>query len=159
MSREERTVHINLNAQCTFNGNYRKALARFLGVKKPKGYQWHTCHLCDNNSKSGSPCTNPLHLYYGTPQENEADKSPKARKASAKNMTSIVTCPHCGKTCNKMNAIRYHFDNCKQNPKRDPCQADWGEAMRRTVTCPHCGKTCNKPNAIRWHFDNCKEKR
>ena len=24
-----------------------------------------------------------------------------------------VTCPHCGKTTNKMNAVRWHFDNCK----------------------------------------------
>lgn len=28
-----------------------------------------------------------------------------------------VTCPHCGKTMDKSNASRYHFDNCKERKK------------------------------------------
>jgi len=27
-----------------------------------------------------------------------------------------VECPHCGKSCDKLNAKKWHFDNCKKNP-------------------------------------------
>lgn len=29
-----------------------------------------------------------------------------------------ITCPHCGKTGNKPTMMRWHFDNCKQNPNK-----------------------------------------
>jgi hypothetical protein len=29
---------------------------------------------------------------------------------------SLVICPHCGKECNQINAIRHHLDRCKSNP-------------------------------------------
>ena len=99
----------------------------------PPPFQKALCrHLCDNDSmaRNGFVCT--LHTTWGTRSENCQDKSPESRtkgpRISGKIVGKIVanrpdhpnkvevTCPHCGKTTNKMNAVRWHFDNCKLKP-------------------------------------------
>lgn len=48
-------------------------------------------------------------------------QKPFARKQAAKNNTTTLTCPHCGKETNIGNAKRWHFDNCgrKRSFSRD----------------------------------------
>ena len=48
------------------------ALELSSGVRRPPGM--HCCHHCDN-----PPCCNPAHLYYGTPEQNQADMVNRAR--------------------------------------------------------------------------------
>lgn len=57
-------------------------------------------------------------------------------------------CVYCGfETKIKTNIIRYHNDNCKENPNR----------KREIIKCPHCDVTSiNKANMTRYHFTNCK---
>lgn len=43
----------------------------------------HICHLCECDSGRGW-CTNPLHMYIGTAEENCADKSDDAKSAGGK---------------------------------------------------------------------------
>lgn len=45
---------------------------------------------------------------------------------------------------------RWHFDNCKENPK------NLKQFKYEKVICPHCGKAGSGPNMKRYHFDNCK---
>ncbi|NBR61182.1 MAG: hypothetical protein EBT86_05960 [Actinobacteria bacterium] len=52
------------------NSTYSKALlAEHTGTTIPKGYMILVCHAC-NNAK----CSNPKHLYWGTPSENRMDR-------------------------------------------------------------------------------------
>ena len=41
---------------------------------------------------------------------------PPKPPAHIRNNSSVVVCPHCGKSTNIGNAKRWHFDNCKLNP-------------------------------------------
>jgi hypothetical protein len=81
-------------------------------------------HLCKNDSyvykrENGFICV--LHTTWGTIEENCADKSPQAKAAGGKiggsnpnNPQKLqVTCPHCGKTGQKMNMMQWHFDRCR----------------------------------------------
>ena len=101
-------------------------------------------HLCKNDSMApnGFICT--LHTTWGTVQENTMDQSPETRErmralGRIRGRTNVesgqfrkaalignnspnnpyklrVTCPHCGKTGNKVNMLRWHLDNCKYKP-------------------------------------------
>ena len=59
-----------------------------------------------------------------------------------------LTCPHCKKETNEINARRWHFDNCKLVKSRDDLKLE----------CPHCGKKAAPGNAKKYHFENCKKK-
>lgn len=71
-SRDERTSHLTLEESCIEIGGihkeYRGMLAHFLRTTIPRGRWIQLCHAC-NNSK----CSNPKHLYWGTPKENYDD--------------------------------------------------------------------------------------
>lgn len=90
LSREERTSHIDLNAPCNcWEGassygkrRARKSLFRFLGLQGTHTRRTECCHLCPNDSKSGTVCMNPLHLYLGTPFENHMDIPEAVRQNS-----------------------------------------------------------------------------
>lgn len=82
-----RTAHIDLSTPCTFHmkddgtpksinaqkQRAKKNLEEHVGMAKPFGAKWHVAHLCEHGSNSATICTNPLHLYFGTPKENHAD--------------------------------------------------------------------------------------
>jgi len=83
-------------------------------------------HLCKNDSTAPNGFTCTRHTVWGTYQENQMDKSPENRKASAsaggkagasagaKAANAIErTCSHCGKTMKGRNYFRWHGDNCK----------------------------------------------
>lgn len=69
----ERTTHINLEVSCReIGGNstsFKGLLSHFLNTTIPKGNKILLCHKCHNHK-----CSNPYHLYYGTPKENIKDQ-------------------------------------------------------------------------------------
>jgi len=71
-SKQDRQKHINLVENCVIRGgnstNHKGVLAQFLDTTIPYGSKIMLCHAC-NNSK----CSNPKHLYWGTPKENVED--------------------------------------------------------------------------------------
>lgn len=69
-------------------------------------------------------------------------------KASARASVKGI-CPHCGTEGQKFGMVRYHFDNCKQNPK-------YIQKPKKEYECPHCGKVGHSQSMFRWHFDKCK---
>lgn len=69
---EERQSHLRLVDPCIeIGGNsprFRGLLAHFVKTTIPKGQRIHLCHACNNGK-----CSNPVHLYWGTPKENYYD--------------------------------------------------------------------------------------
>ena len=69
----ERTKHLDLNTECReIGGNstaFKGLLSHELGVTIPKSSKILLCHKCHNGK-----CSNPKHLYYGTPKENLQDQ-------------------------------------------------------------------------------------
>jgi hypothetical protein len=69
-SREERTIHIDLQSECIERGGnstvHRGVLAQYLNTDFPSKID--LCHACGNDK-----CSNPKHLYWGTRAENVAD--------------------------------------------------------------------------------------
>ena len=68
-----RQEHLNLDEPCIERGGgstlCKGMLAHLLETTIPKGHMILVCHAC-NNAK----CSNPEHLYWGTPSENRMDR-------------------------------------------------------------------------------------
>lgn len=61
-----------------------------------------------------------------------------------------ITCPHCNKTGQYKNMMRWHMDRCKNNPKRS-------EDLIKEITCEYCHYTSiQSPNFYRYHGSHCK---
>lgn len=71
-SQRDRQSHFNLTENCIEIGGdsreYRGLLAFYLKTTIPKGMKVHLCHACHN-----ARCSNPRHLYWGSPKENLKD--------------------------------------------------------------------------------------
>ena len=71
-SREERRSHIDLSDPCLEVGcnsqESRALMCLVLNVSAPKAIKVHLCHACNNPA-----CSNPNHLYWGTPSDNSRD--------------------------------------------------------------------------------------
>ena len=69
-SREERTMHLDLNSKCIERGGnstvHRGVLAEYLNTNFASKVD--LCHACGNGE-----CSNPKHLYWGTRYENIQD--------------------------------------------------------------------------------------
>ena len=69
----ERTSHLDLETECReIGGNstaFKGLLSHILDVTIPDTYNALLCHKCHNGK-----CSNPKHLYYGTPKENINDQ-------------------------------------------------------------------------------------
>lgn len=74
LSKQDRQKHLMLEAGCielgTNSGHCRALLAHYLGTTCPKGQLVYMCHACNNEK-----CSNPKHLYWGTPGENIQDRN------------------------------------------------------------------------------------
>lgn len=72
LSREERRKHLSLEEPCIEIGSdsrsFRGLLAHYLGTTIGGGNRVHLCHGCNNGK-----CSNPVHLYWGTPTDNVQD--------------------------------------------------------------------------------------
>ena len=70
--KEERQAHLKLDEPCIERGGqsmYLKGLlAHMRDTTIPSGKKIHVCHACHN-----AGCSNPDHLYWGTPSENRYD--------------------------------------------------------------------------------------
>lgn len=71
--RSERQAHLNLRTRCIEVGGdskqFRGLLAHTLQTTIPQGVTIYLCHACGNGR-----CSNPNHLYWGTPSENNLDQ-------------------------------------------------------------------------------------
>lgn len=72
LPQSERQSHLKLHQPCVERGGqsmYLKGLlAYILNTTIPSGKKIYVCHACHN-----SKCSNPYHLYWGTPSENNID--------------------------------------------------------------------------------------
>jgi hypothetical protein len=72
LEQDERQKHLKLDEPCIERGGqsmYCKGLlAHIHDTTIPAGKKIHVCHACHN-----AKCTNPNHLYWGTPSENRLD--------------------------------------------------------------------------------------
>ena len=70
--KDERQAHLKLDEPCIERGGqsmYLKGLlAHLRDTTIPKGHLAHVCHACHN-----AACSNPNHLYWGTPVDNRQD--------------------------------------------------------------------------------------
>lgn len=77
LPRVERRAHIDLSQLCVemcdggTNVHHvsRGVLAFFLGTTVPYGRDIYLCHACNNKK-----CSEPRHLYWGTPKDNTLDQ-------------------------------------------------------------------------------------
>ena len=76
-TREARREHLRLNEDCIEIGGdsrtCRNLLAHYLHTTVG-GYKTYVCHACYN-----AKCSNPCHLYWGTPEDNVLDTKESGR--------------------------------------------------------------------------------
>ena len=120
---------LNRDGSYSKRGNaYRKMYKALEEREGPRPFQKAVCrHLCENDSQAhkrenGFVCT--AHTTWGTYSENNMDRSPEDRAKGAAIVNARpdspnkveVTCPHCGKTGQKLVMAQWHFDNCRHKP-------------------------------------------
>ena len=76
---------------------------------------------------------------------------PSKPKSHIKLNNSTLECPHCKKSGQYRNMMRWHFNRCKLNPNRIT------DTDHLEVCCVHCKTLSNtSPNFFKYHGNNCK---
>ena len=100
----ERRDHCNLQSPCQLGtkdrARTRKTLMKYLGLTKVDVKGMDCCHLCPSDTNHGA-CTNPKHLYFGTPRENKWDFhyghfNHHNSIVRERNLSIEPFCPKCG---------------------------------------------------------------
>jgi len=79
-------------------------------------------------------------------------KMSETRQGKSISPTYSITCPHCNKTGDKRNMIRWHFDNCLLNPNSNNIKRCFEKKQ-----CPYCLNFHTPQNLAQYHFDFCKK--
>ncbi|UNA01790.1 homing endonuclease [Vibrio phage PVA8] len=81
--------------------------ASFDDIKAPRGKNNGKMYITNgvDNKMITKDDVIPSGWRRGKTQKNKSDSSA---------MNQLATCPHCGKQTNKGNALRWHYDNCKE---------------------------------------------
>lgn len=84
--------------------------------------------------------------------EETRKKMSETRKGKPISPTYSITCPHCNKTGDKRNMVRWHFDNCLLNPTNQNKKRSFEKKQ-----CPYCLNFRSPQILAQSHFDFCKE--
>jgi len=84
--------------------------------------------------------------------EETRKKMSEYRKGKPISPTYSVACPHCDKTGDKRNMVRWHFDNCLLNSSNENKKRSFEKKQ-----CPYCLKFRTPQILAQSHFDFCKE--
>lgn len=109
--------------------------------------------LADGTHNFLGPALNNKRINDGS--HNFLDKQAARNRANSRVESGIhpfvekLTCPHCNLTGQKLNMLRYHFDNCKKSPNALP---------RPRLHCSHCDELYSPANFKNYHGDLCKKK-
>lgn len=135
-------------------------------VSDPNKTRFHFDNCLENpkNDKEKLKETRKLnHPNFG----KKFSKSLKNKISEAAKKRSKLKCPYCNKICDISNAKKWHFDNCKENPKNNKKEIEKKRKLnhpkynknQKIVKCPHCGKEGGNGAMMVWHFDKCKYKK
>ena len=106
---------------CGGEGGMRQARLALIERDGPRPPGMVCRHTCENDSMAPNGFVCLAHTEWNTYSQNLLDQDPIHRWKRAKKLSSQpdhnskvdVTCPHCGKSGQKLIMARWHFDNCK----------------------------------------------
>lgn len=105
-----------------------------------------------NNPNKEKILENLKTLNIGRKASNETKVNMSKKRLGVKiKSCKIVICPHCNKSGDIRNMIRWHFDNCLKNIENNE-----NKRNLKKVTCPYCLGEYTYLNASIDHFDYCK---
>jgi hypothetical protein len=140
----ERQAHLKLDEPCTNRGGYpglvsqylKGLLAHTLDTTIPLGHKIFVCHACYN-----ADCSNPYHIYWGTPKENRADGKANGQKSIWEYMVDKYGL----EKAKQMNKRSYeHYSRAGANNKGKEKSEKQKQKISNTVTLLHREGVYNK---------------
>jgi hypothetical protein len=129
LDREDRRKHLDLSAPCIERGGeskqFRGLLAHCLDTTIPKGFRIYLCHACNNGD-----CSNPAHLYWGTPRDNHLDQ---IESGTYKTFNERIIAKHGEAEAKKMFAKRGLKNKGKTGRKYTPEQIAHNLTVIRSI--------------------------